>query len=233
MRIMDCKSEICSKIAAQAPSILDYICGECAGHFGKVKEYLSAMGIEYRIDSRIVRGLDYYTRTVFEFVSGEIGAQGTVCGGGRYDGLVEELEGSPTPGLGFAMGLERLCLLLEAQKMDEPCPPRPALYIANIGERGRKKAVELTAGLRRLGIPAESDLVGRGLKAQMKHADKLGARYSMVVGDSEIDGGTAQMKEMATGLTRPVSVENAGELARALEINPSREKREAEEDKRI
>jgi histidyl-tRNA synthetase len=146
-----------------------------------------------------VRGLDYYTKTVFEFVSGQIGAQGTVCGGGRYDGLVEELGGQPTPALGFGMGIERLLLVLDAAKAEMPDPVCCDIYFANMGEAAALKAFQLCGQLRQEGFYAECDLMGRSLKAQMKYANKIGARYSMVLGDSEIESGKANLKNMATG----------------------------------
>ena len=196
MRILDCKSPVCSAIAAEAPTVLDYICDDCAAHFEQVKKYLDAMNIEYTVNPHIVRGLDYYTRTVFEFVSTSIGAQGTVCGGGRYDGLVEELGGSHTPSLGFGMGVGRLLMVMEAQGIKLPEAPACELYIAPKGERASLEAAKLTSDLRAQGVSAQFDVVGRSVKAQMKYADKLGARYTLVLGDSEVDSGTVTVKDM-------------------------------------
>lgn len=199
MRILDCKSPVCQKIAEGAPVILDYLCDECKEHFEKVKSYLDAVGIEYKVNPRIVRGLDYYTRTVFEFVSTEIGAQGTVLGGGRYDGLCEELGGAKTPALGFAMGIERLMLLMEKQGTAYPEKEKCNLYIASMGEQALVKAMKIVAEIRKDGLSAQLDIVGRSVKAQMKFANKLGAQYTMVLGDSEIEENKAKLKNMATG----------------------------------
>lgn len=199
MRILDCKSPVCSEIAKGAPAILDYICDDCSAHFESVKKYLDKMNIEYTVNPRIVRGLDYYTRTVFEFVSTQIGAQGTVCGGGRYDGLVEELGGQHVPSLGFGMGTGRLLMLLEAQGIELPKPSGCDLYIAPMGENASYEAAAIVADLRAGGIGAQTDVVGRSLKAQMKYADKIGAKYTMVLGDDEIAQGKAKVKNMDSG----------------------------------
>lgn len=199
MRILDCKSPVCSEIAKDAPVVLDYLCEECDEHFKKVKEYLDAMEITYTVNPTIVRGLDYYTKTVFEFVSNDIGAQGTVCGGGRYDGLVETLGGAKTCALGYAMGLERLLLLMQAQNCEFPKDSTCELYIAPMGEKAQLKACELTAKLRDEGFRAECDLMGRGIKAQMKYANKLGAEYVVVIGDNEIAENSAKLKCMESG----------------------------------
>lgn len=199
MRILDCKSPICKEICKGAPVITDYLCDECSAHFESVKKYLDAMNIEYTVDPQIVRGLDYYTRTVFEFISNQIGAQGTVCGGGRYDGLVEELGGPHVPSLGFGMGTGRLFMLLEAQGIELPAPCACELYIAPMGEAATVKAMSLVSDLRAGGISAQTDIVGRSLKAQMKFADKLGAKYTMVLGEDEIAKGEATIKDMSGG----------------------------------
>lgn len=199
MRILDCKSPVCSKIAEGAPTVLEYICDDCRAHFEGVKKCLDAVGIAYAVNPKIVRGLDYYTRTVFEFVSSSIGAQGTVCGGGRYDGLIEELGGQHTPSLGYAIGIERLLLLLESQGIEIPAAPACDLYIAGLGEAAQLKSFELVKTIRSSSLSAECDIVGRSLKAQMKYADKIGAMFSIVLGDSEIESGKAQLKNMKTG----------------------------------
>lgn len=198
MRILDCKSPICQDIAKGAPIILDYLCDDCKSHFEKLQKNLTAMNIEFTVNPKIVRGLDYYTKTVFEFVTTSIGAQGTVCGGGRYDGLIEQLGGAPTPALGFAMGIERLIMTMESQGCDFIEPKKCALYIAAMDEAAMEKAIVLTKKLRDDGIWAEYDLQGRGVKAQMKYADKLGADFTMVLGSNEIESGKAQLKNMKT-----------------------------------
>ena len=199
MRILDCKSKICSGIAKDAPVILDYLCEECEEHFSGVKACLDSAGIEYTVNPRIVRGLDYYTKTVFEFVSGSIGAQSTVCGGGRYDALIEELGGQPLPSLGFALGMERLLLLLDSKGIELPKPEPCALYVAALGDKAEAKAFSLVKNLRDSSLHAQYDIVGRGLKAQMKYANKIGALYSLVIGDNEIDENKANLKNMTTG----------------------------------
>lgn len=199
MRILDCKSPICSKIAGGAPKITDYLCDECKEHFASVQKYLDAAGVEYTVNPTIVRGLDYYTKTVFEFVTDFIGAQGTVCGGGRYDGLIEELGGKHLPSLGFAMGIERLLMLMDKQGIEIPKPSTCDLYVAVMGEGASLKSFEIIKAVRSCGLIAETDIVGRGLRAQMKYADKIGAKFSMVLGDNEIEQGKAVIKNMSSG----------------------------------
>ena len=199
MRILDCKSPVCAKIAADAPVVLDYLCDDCRTHFDKVKALLDAMNIPYAVNPRIVRGLDYYTRTVFEFVSQDIGAQGTVCGGGRYDGLSEELGGPHIPSLGFALGIERLLLVMRGQGIEFPQPDPCMLYIATMGDRAACEAAGIAQSLRASDFPVEIDTCGRSLKAQMKYAGKLGAQYTVVLGDNELDAGVYTLKDMQTG----------------------------------
>lgn len=199
MRILDCKSDTCAKIAKDAPLGIDNLCQECEDHFDSVKERLSAMGIDYTVNPMIVRGLDYYTKTVFEFVSSKIGAQGTVCGGGRYDGLFETLGGSPTPAIGFAIGLQRLLAVMENAGVYMGQPAICDLYIASMGEQASKKAQVLAQMLRRDGIYVESDVQGRGFNAQMKYANKIGAKFCVVLGDEEIATGTYKLKNMQSG----------------------------------
>lgn len=207
MRILDCKSPVCSEIAKDAPVVLDYLCDECKEHFEKTKSYLDAMNIEYVVNPQIVRGLDYYTKTVFEFVADSIGAQGTVCGGGRYDGLIEELGGQHTPSLGFGMGLERLQLVMEAQGCEFPEPSRPDLFIVAMGDKATLKAVEIAKDMRDEGYSVVYDLNGRSLRAQMKYADKINAKYNVVIGDNEVDTKSAVLKDMATGEQSNISLE--------------------------
>lgn len=199
MRILDCKSPVCSEIAQGAPVVLDYLCDDCREHFETVKKYLTAQNIDFTVNPQIVRGLDYYTKTVFEFVSNSIGAQGTVCGGGRYDGLIEELGGQKTPSLGFGLGLERLMLLMEAQGCEYPEDARPDLFIAALGEKATLKAIDIAKDMRAEGYSCLYDLNSRSLRAQMKYADKLNAKYTIVIGDSEVEEGVAKLKDMKTG----------------------------------
>ena len=196
LRILDCKSPICSKIAASAPKTIDHLCDDCKTHLHTLENALTAMKIPYEIDPKIVRGLDYYTRTVFEFICPIIGAQSTVCGGGRYDGLIEELGGPALPAIGFAAGITRLLLALkEAGELPEG-KTTPKVYLASMGEAAAIKAPELAAELRAAGMYAECDVMGRSLKAQMKYANKLGAAYTLIIGDSELESGRAQLRNM-------------------------------------
>lgn len=195
LRILDCKSEICQEVCKGAPELLDYICDECREHFEGLKRNLAALGIDYKIDSGIVRGLDYYTKTVFEIISGGF----TVCGGGRYDGLVEEFGGEHTPAVGFGLGIERLLLRLEELGIEIPGNKQLELYIAPMGAEAAEYAAGLAFTLRCSGVVCDYDHMGRSLKAQMKYADKLGAKYTLVLGDNEIESGEARVKNMLTG----------------------------------
>ena len=221
MRILDCKSPVCSDIAKDAPKVTDYLCDECDDHFKKTQQYLDAMNIPYEVNPSIVRGLDYYTKTVFEFVSTEIGAQGTVCGGGRYDGLVEEIGGNHTPALGFAMGMERLLMLMEAQGIEFPPEAKCDLYIASMGENATLKASQIASDVRGNGMHAQFDIVGRSVKAQMKYANKIGAAYTVVLGDSEIEAGVAKVKNMEDGSETEMNIEDIAEEIMRLSINDS------------
>jgi len=209
MRILDCKSPVCGEIAAGAPKNIDYLCADCQKHFDSVQQFLQAMDIPAHLNPRIVRGLDYYTRTVFEFVSELPELNGMVLGGGgRYDGLVEQLGGQQTPSLGFGLGLERVLLQLNATNApmpeEEPC----MLFIASRGEDAAALAMRLVNALRTEGVHAQVDVAGRSLKAQMKFADKLGARYTMVLGEEELQSKRASLKEMATGASEAVYLED-------------------------
>ena len=208
MRILDCKSPVCSKIAQGAPKITDYLCDECKEHFASVQKYLDAAGVEDTVNPTIGRGLHYYTKTVFEFVTDFIGAQGTVCGGGRYDGLIEELGGKHLPSLGFAMGIERLLMLMDKQGIEIPKPSTCDLYVAVMGESASLKSFEIIKAVRSCGLIAETDVVGRGLRAQMKYADKIGAKFSMVLGDNEIEQGKAVIKNMSSGEQTEIVLDN-------------------------
>ena len=199
MRILDCKSPICSEIAKDAPIILDYLCEECSEHFTKLQKYLTNLGIAFKVNPKIVRGLDYYTKTVFEFVTTEIGAQGTVCGGGRYDGLIEQLGGQHTPALGFAMGIERILITMEKQNCDFLQPRKCDLYIAPMDDAALEKAMLIARDLREYGYWVEYDVIGRGLKAQMKYANKIDAAFTIVLGENELTSGKVKVKNMAKG----------------------------------
>lgn len=208
MRILDCKSEICQSLVVGAPVMLDYLCEECETAFTDLKSNLDAMKVEYVVDPGIVRGLDYYTKTAFEFVSNKIGAQGTVCGGGRYDHLIEELGGPPIPGVGFGMGIERLLLTLEANGIEIPEPPGVDVFIAIMGDRAKAFGLSLLRQLRLKGMKAEIDLLARNFKGQFKYADRLNSRYTLVIGDNELDEGKVSIKDMATSEQRLVPIED-------------------------
>lgn len=208
LRALDCKNDSCKKVAEGAPRTIDHLCPECRAHMDKLEAHLKACGINYVIDPHIVRGLDYYTRTVFEFIAEGIGSQSTVCGGGRYDGLMEELGGPKMAGIGFGMGITRLILAMKQCGIEIPALAVPKLYIASMGEAASARALEIVNSLRSAGICAECDIMGRSLKAQMKYADKLSAKYVLILGDSEIESGTAVIKEMATSEQTDVSLDS-------------------------
>ncbi len=197
LRLLDCKEERCQAIAQNAPVGLDYLCEDCAVHFEETKHQLTELEMSYRVNPRIVRGLDYYTNTVFEFIAEGVGTQGTVCGGGRYDILIEELGGQATPAVGFGMGAERMLLLLAENDALPPPPAGPDIYLVGAGGGGEAAARTLTARLRRAGFTAECDLAQRSVKAQMKAAGRLGARFTAVLGDDEVAKGGGLLKNMA------------------------------------
>ena len=199
LRLLDCKNPDCAAIAKGAPRTVDHLCEECSGKFDILCRALDAMKIPYVIDPTIVRGLDYYTGAVFEFIAEGIGAQSTVCGGGRYDGLVESLGGPKLSGIGFGMGITRLILAMKELGIADVAVPTPDLYIAALGDRATVEALAITERLRCEGRYVECDIVGRSLKAQMKYANKIGAKYTLIIGDSEIDAGRAQLKNMTDG----------------------------------
>lgn len=216
MRVMDCKEQDCAALSADAPVITGHLCSECADFSEKVAVYLGNMGIPFIRDPRIMRGFDYYTGTVFEFISSSIGAQATVCGGGRYDGLAEELGGPPTPALGFGMGLERLMLAMNDAGPHKN-PVDTEIYFAPMGAEASEICAKLCFELRGLDIAAETDLCGRSLKAQMKYADKLGASFTAVVGGDELGKGEAMLKNMRTGETA-ACVLNAKAVIKTIHI---------------
>lgn len=207
LRLLDCKETGCSLLREGAPLIIDHLCDACTDHFNGLKDRLKAMGILYTVNPLIVRGLDYYTKTVFEFISGNAGAQGTVCGGGRYDLLIEQMGGQPTPGIGFGLGLERLLMVMDASGCDFPKPKAVDIYIGSMGSAENTKALELCTLLRKEGFIALGDAVGRSVKAQMKYADKIGAAYSCIIGSQELESGEILLKDMSTGENRPLKLD--------------------------
>ena len=196
MRILDCKSPEDKELVKGAPMMLDYLCEDCRKDFDDLKAHLDAMGIEYTVDPTIVRGLDYYTKTAFEFITTKIGAQGTVCGGGRYDHLIEEIGGPDVPGVGFGLGKERLLMMMDIAGHDYGGEPGPQIFIAWIGDEAREYSVRLLHELRSKGIRAEMDTRERNLKGQMKYANKLGAAYTVVIGEDEVASGELTLKNM-------------------------------------
>ena len=201
MRVFDCKSPVCKSIVENAPTIFDSVCDGCKDHFKKVTDILDNVGISYKIDKAIVRGLDYYSKTVFEFVTQNIGAQGTVLGGGRYDGLISDIGGNDAAGIGFAMGLERLVLLLSQCDSFPVKPNTPDIMLIPIGDEAKKTAYKLLYDLRKNNIAAEIDINERSVKAQMKYADKTGAKYTVVIGDDEVNNDKYTLKNMQNGET--------------------------------
>ena len=204
LRILDCKEEKCAAIAADAPSVLDYLCEDCSRHHEGVKNLLEKAGIPYSVDDKIVRGLDYYTKTVFEFVVDNIGAKSTVCGGGRYNNLVEQMGGKPCPAVGFGMGIERLVLTMTNVGASFGEVPSPDLFIANVG--AADEAFLLTTKLREQGVNAECDTMARGLKSQMKLSDKLSSKFTVVLGETEIKEGVVKVKRMSDGTEETVAI---------------------------
>ena len=214
LRALDCKVEGCRQATADAPAVLEHLCGACEEHFGKVKAHLNALQIPFSVNSRMVRGLDYYVRTTFELVTDQLGAQNAVAAGGRYDGLVESLGGPALPGIGFAIGVERLVLMKGA---DQVSAAQTDLFLATLGEAAADQGFVLMSHLQQQGIRAEMDYQGKSLKAQMRRANKLGARFTLILGEDELRSGVAQLKTMADSSQQEVALENlAEELIRRL-----------------
>ncbi len=204
LRILDCKEEGCKKASIGAPEITDYLCDDCHKKFEAVKHYLDGLGISYTVDPRLVRGLDYYTNTAFEIQYPPLGAQSAVCGGGRYDGLVEEIGGPSTPGIGFAIGLERLLLALEMQNLIPVPKAQKRVYIAALGEDAVAEGFKIQEELRGLGVLTDMDLQGRSLKGQMKQAGKLDSQFTVIIGSNELEKGAAAVKNMADGTQKDI-----------------------------
>lgn len=208
MRIIDCKSPICQELVAGAPMMIDYLCDDCKDVFEQLKANLDAMGIEYVVDPGIVRGLDYYTKTAFEFVTTKIGAQGTVCGGGRYDKLVEEVGGPSTPGVGFGLGKERLLLTMEACGVEIPEPAGADVFIAVMGDEAKAAGLKLMRELRQQGIAVQMDIMGRNIKNQFKYANRINAKKTVVIGQDELEKNSFAIKDMATSQQVNVPMES-------------------------
>ena len=214
LRVLDCKKEGCRSVISSAPSLKEMICEECKTHFEQLTESLGSFGVKVSVNEKLVRGLDYYTKTTFEIVSKELGAQNAVCGGGRYDTLIEQLGGSKIPAVGMAIGLERLISVMEAQKLLPEPEKNLALYIAAIGLEAQKKAFKQVFELRKSGVSAETDLLGKSLKSQLKAADNLGAKYVLIMGEEEIKKGVFPLRNMKTGDQKEIRLE---ELHREIE----------------
>lgn len=208
LRILDCKVEGCKKIVEGAPRILDYICDDCKAHMTELESLLKRGGIEYVINPNIVRGLDYYTKTVFEFVTTALGSQGTVCGGGRYNHLVESVGGKPTPCVGFGLGLERLLMLLDSIGVNIENDDRPDIFVISQNQVLTDKCRDVVMMLRKNGIAADTDNTGRSLKAQFRYADKLAAKYVVVIGDTEASTGVVTVKKLADGTSEQTTIDN-------------------------
>jgi histidyl-tRNA synthetase len=215
LRVLDCKVESCQPVLDAAPRLLDRLCEGCRGHLDQVKAALDALGVAYRIEPRLVRGLDYYVRTAYEFTSDALGAQSAVAGGGRYDGLVETLGGPPTPGIGFALGQERLAMILE--KGGRAAPVRaPAVFFVSADAEGALEALRRAALLRRAGIACDLDPRGGKMKAQFKQAERVGARFALVLGGNEVRSGEAKLKDLASREETPIALADlAARLAKA------------------
>lgn len=208
MRILDCKADAGQPFMVHAPAITDCLCEDCAKHFAQVKSALTAAGISYTLDTRLVRGLDYYTRTAFEVAYPPLGAQSAVAGGGRYDGLVEELGGSPTPAVGFAVGLERVLLALEQQGLLPALAPAADVFLVALGHTASAAAFPLLHRLRRGGLRVLMDYAGRSMKAQMKQAGKAGVRYAVILGEDELARGEALVRDMKESIQENYSLDN-------------------------
>lgn len=210
LRMLDCKEDYCSSLAAGAPVQLDYLCDDCRLHFDRVQAALEKQAIKFVVNPLIVRGLDYYTRTVFEFISENVGSQGSICGGGRYDGLVREIGGSDVPAVGFAMGVERLMLEMEAQGLVLGSPAGPDLYIASFPSTSAD-ALALAKTLVGEGLAVETDLMNRSIRAQMKAADRMGAAYILVLGEEEVSLAQASLRKMSDGSETRLSLSEVGQ----------------------
>lgn len=221
MRILDCKNKNCKSALQGAPKMLDNLCEECKEHFELVQERLKDIGYSFEINPNIVRGLDYYTKTVFEIISNELGAQNTICGGGRYDGLIKECGGPSMPGIGFGMGIERLILTLESQGIDIQLSNPFDVFIATIGADAEREAFKILYKLRKSGISADMDYLGRSIKSQMKYSNKYNAKYTLILGEDELKQGLITVKNMATGNQEKKGV---GELIEYIKGNLEKQK---------
>ncbi len=206
LRLLDCKKPLCQQIANSAPKSIDYLCQQCDEHFNQLKRYLDSLDLPFTINHCLVRGLDYYTRTVFEIQPEAEGAQSALGGGGRYDDLIEELGGKPTPAIGFATGIERIILNLRKQGVNVPALPRPQVFIAHIGDEARDEAIKLATTLRRAGIGIIQAAGNKSLKSQLRQANNLGARYAVIIGEQEVKTGTVILRDMTTAQQKAIPI---------------------------
>lgn len=220
MRILDCKNPSCQEELVEVPVMLTYLCDDCSTHFDNLQTYLKAMEIDFIVDPRIVRGLDYYTKTAFEFISGDIGAQSTICGGGRYDGLVEQVGGPATPGVGFGMGIERLIMTLDGCGIEIPQANSLDVFIVSLDDDAVSTSLKISKYLRMNGVSSDVDHLKRSMKAQFKYSDKIKAKYTIVIGQSEIENGTITLRDMVTGEQEIISM---NDLFKVVEILKGRE----------
>lgn len=216
MRILDCKEDVCQELSKGAPTTTDCLCAECSSHFEKVKKYLDGVGINYIVDTRLVRGLDYYTNTAFEIMATDIGAQSSIGGGGRYDGLIEDVGGPSTPGIGYALGMERIIATMDRQGLQLQGGRKFDVFVSTLGDNAREEAFKLLHSLRQVGLVAEMDLLGRSLKAQMKFAGKFDTAYTVILGDEELARGTAVVRNMNAGEQREIPLQGITEYLLSL-----------------
>ncbi|GAW92693.1 histidine--tRNA ligase [Calderihabitans maritimus] len=212
LRIFDCKNTGCQELVEQAPTITGSLCNECNEHFQRVKKYLDTIGVQYVVNEKMVRGLDYYTNTAFEIIAKGIGAQSSIGGGGRYDGLVEACGGPSIPGIGFGLGLERILLAMEQQGVQVPKEEEAKVFVAVLGEKAKETGLRLAFKLRKKGVAAEIDYLDRSLKAQMKAADRYGARFTVIIGEQELEQNKAVVRNMITGEQEEAALEAVEEL---------------------
>jgi histidyl-tRNA synthetase len=216
LRMLDCKVPHCRELTANVPNIVEHLCSECAEHLRAVLRYLDDLGIEYALDPRLVRGFDYYTKTAFEVQSAQLGAQSAVLGGGRYDGLVEEMGGQPTPAVGFGSGIERTLAIMEAQGVEVPAVTHPSVFVVTLGDKPREVGIKLLSALRKAGIAAETDYAGKSMKAQMRSADREEAHFVAIIGEDELERGQIKLRNMETreetDVPLSMAVEHIGSL---------------------
>jgi histidyl-tRNA synthetase len=218
LRLLDCKKPACQEIAKTGPKIINYLCQECRLHFQSVQRYLGAMHIAFELNPRLVRGLDYYTRTVFEVEPRENGGQSTLGGGGRYDNLIEELGGRPTPAVGFATGLERIILNLKRQKLDIPALPGPDVFVAHLEGETKIEAMKLASELRKAGVAVIMATGDKSLRGQMRQADSLDIAYALILGEEEVSGQNVMLRDMRSGDQKSIPLAEIAAFFKQLRI---------------